>query len=86
MPDRVSIYKTLYQRALAEATGMAAISGKTLGDLLSVEEPQDLLWSMRQMTEAMEPATNFVAEMTGNGRTKLQKKEEVKLLFKFELK
>jgi len=30
----------IYQRALAEATGMAAISGKMPGGLISVEEPQ----------------------------------------------
>ena len=66
--------------------GLEAISGKTLGDLISVEEPQDLLWSMRQNMEAMEPATNFVAEMTGIDRARIQKKEQTKILFKFELK
>lgn len=86
MPDRVSIYKTLYQRALADAIAMAAISGKTLGDLIAVEEPQDPLWSMRQMMESMEPTVNFVAEMTGNQHARLQKKVEIKMLFKFELK
>jgi hypothetical protein len=86
MPDRVSIYKTLYQRALAQATGMAAISGKTLGELISVEEPQDLLWSMSKMMDGMEPTVNFIAELSGHQRLPLQKKEEVKILFKFELK
>jgi hypothetical protein len=86
MPDRVSIYKTLYQRALADAIAMAAISGKTLGDLIAVEEPQDPLWSMSQMMESIEPAANFVAAMAGNQRARLQKKVETKMLFKFELK
>ena len=86
MPDRLSIYKTLYQRAVAEATGMAAISGKTLGDLVSVEEPQDPLWSIRQMMDGMQPAVNLFAELSGNQRARLQRKEEIKILFKFELK
>jgi hypothetical protein len=85
-PNRISVYKRLYQRAMAEAAQMAAISGKTLGELISVEEPQDLLWSMRQNMEAMEPATNFVAEMIGSDRGRIQKKEQTKILFKFELK
>jgi hypothetical protein len=54
--------------------------------LIAVEEPQDPLWSMRQMMESMEPTVNFVAEMTGNQHARLQKKVEIKMLFKFELK
>lgn len=86
MPDRLSTYKTLYQRALAEATGMAAISGKALGELIAVEEPQDFLWSVHQMMEGVEPTFNFLSEMTGNQRAKLQKKVLIKMMFKFELK
>lgn len=86
IPDRVSIYKTLYQRALTDATGMAAVSGKTLGELLSVEEPQDILWSVRQMAEGTEYATGFLADLAGSQRGRLQKKVETKMLFKFELK
>ena len=86
MPDRVSIYKTIYERAVADATGMARISGKTLGELISVEEPQDLLWSMHDMTEGIQNSANFIAELSGKPNATLQKKLEVKMLFKFELK
>jgi hypothetical protein len=87
MPDRQSIYKTIYQRALKDATGMAAISGSLLGQLIAVEEPQDPLWSLRQMmTEGVEPTMKFFDAMTGRQNLKIQNKVEVKMLFKFELK
>lgn len=86
MPDRISIYKTLYQRAVTDATGMAAVSGKTLGELVTVAEPQDIFWSMSQMAEKMENTTDFIASLSGTQRGRLQKKVEMKMLFTFELK
>ncbi|HEV2355549.1 MAG TPA: hypothetical protein VGR89_14970, partial [Puia sp.] len=87
MPDRVTRYKIMYQRALADATGMATVSGKTLGELISVEEPQDLLWSsIRDMTQGMEMTANIFAALAGRSPGRLRKTVETKMLFKFELK
>ena len=86
MPDRLSIYKVIYQRALADAKGMAAVSGKSLGDLVSVEEPQDPLWTISGVFERTMDPYNLAYPSGGHQRPSLEKSAEVRMLFKFELK
>lgn len=77
------IFKELYEKALAQATLMANISGNSIGRLLSISEVKgntdsylDLYkQALKIMPTGMFGSTDFS-----------EKKEEIKLTFKFELK
>lgn len=77
------VFKNLYKKAITQATLMANISGNSIGRLLSVSDAKSdtggYLDFYKQMLKAM-PVGMF-------GETNvLEKKEEIKMIFKFELK
>jgi len=82
------MYQRLYTKALTDATTLAKVSGNSVGQLISVQEPQqgaDFFSGYQQMLQKMTGPNNFLSQLLGL-ETGLTQKIETKLLFRFELK
>lgn len=87
-PYKMEIYQRLYTKALNDATILAKISGNTIGQLISVREPQqtiDFFTGYQQMFQKVFDNNPMFSQMFGI-ETNLTQKTEKKLLFRFELK
>lgn len=85
-PYKADVYQRLYSKALADATTIAKVSGNSVGQLLSVEEPRqtDYMSDYMDMFKEM-AASEMFAEMLQLNKSLIQKVEK-KLLFRFEMK
>jgi hypothetical protein len=85
---KAGIYQRLYTKALADATLLAKVSNNTVGQLISVQEPQqaaDMVSGYQEMFQKMFGNNPMFSQMFGI-EANLTQKTEKKLLFKFELK
>lgn len=77
------IFKTFYEKAFTQATFMANISDNIIGRLLSVSDVKSNTEDDSDLYKQM--LMKMPAQMFGQ-TTNLEKKEEIKMTFKFELK
>ena len=76
-------FKKLYAKALAQATMMSNVSGNSIGQLLSISESKTASFDYLDFYQSM--LKNMPGMMKGESNIN-DKKEEVKMTFKFELK
>lgn len=81
--NNTGLYKRLYEKALAGATAIAQVSGNTVGSLISVEEPKDLLSGLMDLFKSW--SSRYYNEIFGMEGSMSQPVEK-KLLFRFEMK
>jgi hypothetical protein len=85
MPDKSAIYVSLYGKAKADAMILATVSGNTLGQLISVEEPKDLLSSFSEYISDIESNSLFRG-IFSKGSGNFEKPVVKKLIFRFQIK
>jgi hypothetical protein len=79
-----AVYKRLYSVALTQATQLATISGSSIGKVLSISEMKNDTDNFMDVYTQMMSKMSMGGLFGENGAT--NKKEEIKMVFKFELK